>query len=329
MADKVKSKGRHANSGDLIIDWAGLPVFSLVGGATGFRAQFLRSLETEFTKRGLDLAVLPGEIFHNPYTLSLSARHHDLVVVDGPSHLPLQRIYLGESGAEAAGDLFLPGPEVETVEIFMPRLVARLDELVNRTPVWACILIGGKSSRMGRPKHLIAGEDGRTWLERTIELLQPSVAGIVVSGKGQIPEPVADTIRLADIPGVVGPLAGILSACRFQPQVSWLIVACDMPNITAAAVQWLLAGRRAGCWGRVPRLAGSDHCEPLFAWYDCRAAQLFEEQFCAGQLRIGEVAGHPRIDSPLVPEPLRHAFLNVNTPAELAAAKPYSKELSR
>lgn len=329
MADEVKSKGRHANSGELIIDWAGLPVFSLVGGATEFRAQFLRSLETEFTRSGLDLAVLTGEISHSPYTLSLSACRHDLVIVDGPSHLPLQRICLGESGKESAGDLFCPGHGTEIMSNFIARLVARLDELVNRTPVWACILIGGKSSRMGQPKHLITGENGRTWLEKTIELLQPSVAGIVVSGKGQLPEPVADTIRLADIPGVVGPLAGILSACRWQPQVSWLIVACDMPGITAAAVQWLLAGRRAGCWGRVPRLAGSDHCEPLFAWYDCRAARLFEEQLCAGKLRIGEVAGHPRIDTPIVPEPLRHAFLNVNTPAELAAVEPYAKELSK
>lgn len=322
MADEVKSKGRHANTGNQTIDWAGLPVFSLVGGATEFRTEFLRSLKPRLTQRGLDLAVLPGEQDHSPYTLSLLARHHDLVIVDGSSHLPLQRIHLGESGAEAAGELFLPGPEVEAVEIFMPRLLARLDELVSRTPVWACVLIGGKSSRMGRPKHLIAGEDGRTWLEKTIKLLQPSVAGIAVSGKGQLPEPVADTIRLADIPGAVGPLAGILSACRWQPQVSWLVAACDMPDITAAAVQWLLAGRRAGCWGRVPRLAGSDHCEPLFAWYDCRAARLFEEQLCAGKLRIGEVAGHPRIDTPIVPEPLRLAFLNVNTPAELAAAKP-------
>lgn len=318
MAEERKRKGRHTKAAGPMINWAGLPVFSLVGGAALARLDMVRRLRARLSQRGLDLAVLPAETRPSPHTLSLAARHHDLVIVDGPSPLPLVRIKLAEPGTAAAGEIFsLPGPEF--AEDVLDRLVARLDDLVNRTPVWACILIGGKSSRMGRPKHLIAGVDGRTWLERTIDLLRPLVAGIVVSGQGRLPEPVADTIRLADIPGVAGPLAGILSACRFQPQVSWLVAACDMPEISAAAVQWLLADRRAGCWGRVPHLAGSDHCEALFAWYDCRAARLFEEQFSAGRLRIGEVAGHGKIATPIVPAPLQRAFVNVNTPAELAA----------
>ena len=321
MADETK-KGRHANSGNRVTAWAGLPIFSLVGGTVAGRGEFLLSLQSWLAKKALDLAILPGEEPPGSAILSLSARHHDLVIVDGPSHLPLQRINFGESGDESAGELFCPGPGIEALSAFAGRLVTRLDELVKRTPVWACVLIGGKSSRMGRPKHLIAGYGERTWLEKTIDLLRPLVDGIVVAGKGQLPEPVAETIRLADMPGVVGPLAGILSACRWQPQVSWLVVACDMPGITAAAVQWLLAERRAGCWGRVPRLPGSDHCEPLFAWYDCRAAQIFEDQLCTGNLRIGEAARHPRIDTPIVPGPLCQAFLNVNTPAELASAKP-------
>lgn len=320
MAGEVKRKGRHANPADLGTAWARLPVFSLVGGEAKHRASFLRNLRAQLAKRTLDLFILPAEERHDPHNLNLLVRLHDLVVVDGASQLPLQQIRLGPSRDETAGCLSWEGGE--GLEIFAEGLVARLDELVRRTPVWACVLIGGKSSRMGRPKHLITDVDGRTWLEKTIELLRPLVDGLVVSGGGLLPEPLADTIRLADIPRVFGPLAGILSACRWQPQVSWLVVACDMPGITTEAVQWLLAGRRAGCWGRVPRLAGSDHGEPLFAWYDVRAGQLFEEQLCTGNLRIGEAAGHSRIDNLLVPEPLRHAFLNVNTPMELVTARP-------
>jgi molybdopterin-guanine dinucleotide biosynthesis protein A len=203
---------------------------------------------------------------------------------------------------------------------FVAQLAAKLDELVCRTPVWGCVLIGGRSSRMGRPKHLIKDDRGRTWLENTIGLLRPFVDGIVVSGGGVLPGPVAETIRLADIPGVCGPLTGIVAACRWQPRVSWLVVACDMPHVSAEAIGWLLAERHAGCWGRVPRLAGSDHCEPLFAWYDFRSSQLFEEQLFTGNLRIGDVASHPRIATPVIPEPLRDAFRNVNTPAQLPAA---------
>ncbi len=318
MAEK-KRTGRHADSGQPAFDWNRLPIFSLVGGTEEFRDAFVQALRAQLAQRGLDPAVLRAEGQRRLHTLNLLARLHDLVIVNGRSSLPLQRIWLGEPGNESAGELSCHGPEA--VESFSRRLAVRLDDLASRTPVWACVLIGGKSSRMGRPKHLIEGDDGRTWLERTIDLLRPLVDGIVVSGKGHLPEPVAETVRLADIPGVMGPLAGILSAFRWQPQVSWLVIACDMPGMTVDAVRWLLAGRRAGCWGRVPRLATSDRPEPLLAWYDCRAGQLFEEQFYAGNLRIGEAARHPRIETPTVPEPLRPAFMNVNTPDELAGAR--------
>ena len=35
-------------------------------------------------------------------------------------------------------------------------------------PVWGCVLIGGRSRRMGRPKHLIEA-GGCSWLERTVQ----------------------------------------------------------------------------------------------------------------------------------------------------------------
>lgn len=174
---------------------------------------------------------------------------------------------------------------------------------------------------MGRPKHLLVGRGGKTWLENTLAILHPLLDGIVVSGGGLLPETVADTVRLPDIPGVAGPLTGILAAGRWQPLVSWLLVACDMPYVSTEAVTWLLAGRRAGCWGRVPRLAGQDRPEPLLAWYDFRAIQLFEAQVYTGSMRIGEVARHHRIDHPVLPESLRFAWENINTPGQLRSAE--------
>ena len=209
--------------------------------------------------------------------------------------------------------LIFTGGDDRVMEEFVGRLIVKLDMLQSQTPVWACILIGGKSSRMGRPKHLIEDGNGITWLERTIGVLGPLVDGLVVSGAGMLPERLIGMVRLADIPGVVGPLTGILAASRWQPLVSWLLVACDMPYITPEAVQWLLSGRRAGCWGRVPRLAVREHCEPLFAWYDFRAAQLFEQQAHDGNLRIGFAAYHPKVYNPVIPDSLSNCWKNINT----------------
>lgn len=174
---------------------------------------------------------------------------------------------------------------------------------------------------MGRPKHLIADDTGKTWLERIIDILTPLTDGIVASGAGAIPESLSGLSRLLDIPGVSGPLTGVLSAGRWLPQVSWLVTACDMPHVSTEAVEWLLSHRKPGCWGCVPRLMGADRTEPLFAWYDARACCLFERQALAGEMRISSIASHPKIVNPVIPEKLRYSWENVNTPEQLQQLK--------
>ena len=64
-------------------------------------------------------------------------------------------------------------------------------------------------------------------------------------------------------------------------------------------------------------MKGKSYCEPLFAWYDIYAAQLFEEQALHGNLRPGSVAGHEKVNNPEIPEFLQSAWENVNTPEQL------------
>ncbi len=143
------------------------------------------------------------------------------------------------------------------------------------------------------------------------------VEGLVVSGAGDIPSSLSELTRLPDVPGGVGPLSGILAACRWQPDVDWLLVACDMPGISTDSVEWLLAQRSPQQWGIVPRISEASHVEPLFALYTNRAAPILEGQLLEGRMRIGEVAKHFKIASPIIPDPLRYAWGNVNTPEQL------------
>lgn len=187
------------------------------------------------------------------------------------------------------------------------------------TPVWGCVLIGGRSSRMGRPKHLLEDQNGITWLERTVRLLRPFVADVVLSGKGEVPKSMNGLVRLSDVPDVAGPLSGILAAMRWRPAVSWLLVACDMPDISEDAVRWLLARRRPGVWGTVPRLREGGPVEPLLAHYDCRCLPFFEDLVRTGCLRISMVAAGAKVETPLVPERIRPSWRNVNTVEDLRA----------
>jgi molybdopterin-guanine dinucleotide biosynthesis protein A len=184
-------------------------------------------------------------------------------------------------------------------------------------PVYGCVLIGGKSARMGRPKHLLQ-DNGRTWLERTAELLERSCQTIVVAGTGDVPETLTQCVRLPDVAGAEGPMAGLLSAMRWAPHASWLVAACDLPDLTAEALDWLLAVRRPGVWATLPKLADSSNVEPLLAHYDSRARSLLERTAAGGTFGLHRITSHAKVNSPVIPTDLAAAWRNVNSPEDLA-----------
>ncbi len=266
------------------------------------------------------------------FQLARLTNQYDLVLVTGRVQMPLPSLWLlaedaieppDECGPEAVLAVFLHGEErTERVCTF---ILQWLGELLHQSPVWACILIGGRSSRMGRPKHLLTQEEKTnsiSWLEQTVDLLQPLIGNsIALSGAGLVPESLAALPRLPDVPEARGPLTGILAAMRWQPSVSWLLLACDMPHISSEALNWLLSCRQPGSWGVVPRLQEGGFVEPLLAHYDSRCATLFEQLLSSGSLRIGQIAGQSKIATPLVPHHLRQSWLNINTPEELAVSR--------
>ena len=185
-------------------------------------------------------------------------------------------------------------------------------------PVWGCVLIGGRSRRMGRPKHLIEA-GGCSWLERTVLLLGQCVGRVVIVGPGEVPSALAATERLADAEGAAGPLAGILAAFRAHPGISWLVAACDLPDMEIGALHWLLACRAPGVVAVLPDLAGDGRIEPLLAYYDHGCAHLLEAMAAAGQRRMNRLREAPGVITPQPPAHLRGSWRNVNTPEELGA----------
>jgi molybdopterin-guanine dinucleotide biosynthesis protein A len=298
------------------------PIFQLIGGTEVQRAEFISRLQETLDSCHLDVGIVSKSMPYS-YELASLARERDLVLVEGSVACNLHKIYIGQWHELTGDELNWPGGDFQTIEDFSEKLLEKLDIIRQQVPIWACILIGGRSSRMGEPKHLLKTIEGsdETWVERVVRLVEPLVDGVAVSGRGELPQSLNEMQRIPDIPGVAGPLTGVLSAMRWQPEVSWLVIACDMPFISSEAVNWLVAGRRLGCWGRVPRLVEADYCEPLFAWYDGKAAHLLEEQLLSGNLRIGNIATHLKIDTPRIPEALRSAWQNVNTPEQLRAVK--------
>ncbi len=248
-------------------------------------------------------------------------RRYDLVLVEGHAATPVQKIWLHKS----ENDLSFQALD-KVLEIF-PRHQDQVERVVcwiekwlkgqwQKTPVWGCVLIGGKSNRMGTPKHLINSQD-TTWLEATVNKLKENVDEVVISGQGQVPESLKNYVRLPDIPAGKGPLAGILSVMRWAPVVSWLVIACDLPLLQEEAMLWLKEQRAPGVWAVQPALENNGQVEPLLAYYDFRCSSLLENIFLQSHYRLSELSQFSQVKNPCPPVVLQKSWKNVNTPLEL------------
>ncbi len=185
------------------------------------------------------------------------------------------------------------------------------------TPLAGAVLIGGRSSRMGRPKHLIRDERGKSWLERALATITPFVDDLFISGRGELPAALEEIERIDDLPGLQGPLAGVGALVKQRPFTSWLVLACDMPYITEQSIAWLLAQRKDRYRAVLPRNPVTGRSEPLLAWYDYRCSPLVEDLIASGSRKISELGSTELVYQPGIPDYLVDSWRNVNYPGDL------------
>ena len=181
--------------------------------------------------------------------------------------------------------------------------------------VFVALLVGGSSRRMGTPKQLLS-QGGVSLAARAVEAMRPRVEEVVLAGLGPVPDELRDLHRLPDLPGVAGPIAGVLAAMRWAPGSAWVVAACDMPQISGEAVQWLIEQRRPGTWAVLPR-SRSGKVEPLLAVYEPQSRPLLEAQVAAGRWAPRHLAENDRVVCPTPPTELAGAWTNVNTQEEI------------
>lgn len=256
-----------------------------------------------------------------PELLKLIGPYYDLVLVEGHKTTPLdQKVWLCSEAGEG------PPPEAvnigcvlkrddDRIGLIMDMIDAWLPNAWRAAPVYAGVLIGGSSRRFGRPKHLVT-DGGATWIERTVSCVRPHVDGICILGSGTLPGELGSLPVLCDVQDAEGPLAGMLGAMRWRPLTSWMFLPCDAPLLSEDAVRWVLDCRKPGAWAALPQLPGTVGPEPLLAYYDLRSAPLLETV-----ARPADLAGAPHIAMPTVPEDIRSAWTNINTPDDLDALR--------
>ena len=185
-------------------------------------------------------------------------------------------------------------------------------------PVWAAVLVGGASRRMGRPKTMLTLA-GRFVLDHIVDVAGQVAVHVVLVGTAPLPDTVRHVPCVPDAPNVQGPLAGVLGAMGQNAHVRWLVLACDLVTVHPEAVRWLLSQAGPGRWAVLPHLDQPRHREPVFAVYDPPAVPLLEAGAQRGERAICRILDDRSTYSPRVPAHLRDAWTNVNAPADLDA----------
>lgn len=183
--------------------------------------------------------------------------------------------------------------------------------------VWGLVLAGGKSRRMGQDKALLL-RNGSTQLQRAFDLLERHVDRAFVSTRrDQAGDPERKRFsQIVDCYEDIGPVAGILTAMEAHPDVAWLVLACDLPNIDDATVEYLLSH---GSPSQPFTAFESSHDglpEPLCALYRPSALSIVKGFVDAGTICPRKIL--IRSDTCLLQQPNPSALENINTPDDLA-----------
>ena len=171
------------------------------------------------------------------------------------------------------------------------------------------ILAGGKATRFGGiAKHELV-IDGRSIFARQVEVLAPRVVEILVSGAE-----ISGYRTVVDRVANAGPLAGIAAGLA-ETTADWLVVvAGDMPYLTAALIDSLIASRGSDRDAVGIRIA--DRPEPLCSLWNGRARAVVERSLAAGQWSVGRVL-ETELATRWVTDADPGALRNLNSPSDL------------
>jgi len=183
-------------------------------------------------------------------------------------------------------------------------------------PVFGLVLAGGKSRRMGHDKALL-NRDGQSQLAFATGVLAACVDRVFVSTRADQKDDTerAQYEQIVDRYDGIGPVAGILSALEEYPDVDWLVVACDLPNISEQTIRNLLQHRG----GEQPFTAYKSSYdglpEPLCAVYHSGCTDIVRQFVndglnCPRKILI-------RSETHLLTQSDPRALDNVNTPDDL------------
>jgi molybdopterin-guanine dinucleotide biosynthesis protein A len=184
----------------------------------------------------------------------------------------------------------------------------------------AAILAGGDARRYGGRDKSRLCVGGRTMLERQLAALASITNDVMVVGARAEDNPLKEGRyrTVSDRVPASGPLGGLDAALAAARSSDVLLLACDMPFVTTAFLEYLVS-QAGDADAVVPATERGYH--PLCAVYNRRCHAAVAEALMGRQLRMTELLKRICVREIGVDDigrfgPPAHLLANVNTPAE-------------
>jgi molybdopterin-guanine dinucleotide biosynthesis protein A len=184
-----------------------------------------------------------------------------------------------------------------------------------------CVLVGGKSSRMGRDKAFVEF-GGQTLLDRALAVVGGVCDQVMIAGDPTVFAKYGSAV--ADVFPGCGPLAGIHAALAASPAELNLMLAVDMPFVSRELLGFLFAAaEKCDAVVTVPRSGRG--LQPLCAVYRRAFSVAAEQALRAGKYKIDAAFSGVSVrvieENQLVAAGFsEQTFFNVNTPQDRLAS---------
>jgi molybdopterin-guanine dinucleotide biosynthesis protein A len=163
------------------------------------------------------------------------------------------------------------------------------------------VLVGGRSTRMGRDKARLAVGGHPLWRHQVRLLESCGARPVLVALRPRQRSLGAPGREIRDRVGGAGPLAGLARGLEASTAAWVAVLAVDLPAMKAA---WFRRLQRHCCPGRGAVFLGPHGYEPLAAIYPQSAAGVTARRLRAGHLALqGLVRGFGRAAATVKPRP--------------------------
>ena len=188
-------------------------------------------------------------------------------------------------------------------------------------PINALILVGGKSTRMGRDKSQIDYHGKPQWQFMAGVLRGLNLEVFISCREEQATQYEGENLIFDSFTGL-GPFGAIASAFRENPNTAWLVVACDLPLLNENTLKTLIENRNPSAIATTYRSPapltpqeGEGFPEPLITIWEPKSYAVLLQFLAQGVScpRKVLINSDTHIIDPSVPE----ALMNVNTPEEM------------